>query len=297
MSPAAMHFASGNSFFTGLLLIAGAHFVAHADRARRPTLRRGTALILLVVGVLFVVLSSTPLPWWLNAGLLAAFQPLGVSLIRRADREVIPRSRRPWFAPAVFASAAAIAAIHEWNATRFQPPLGFASVVPIYVIGDSISAAGTDTAITAWPDLLRQAGRPVTNLARIGATARSASQQAEHIPAGPAVVHVLIGGNDFFGSTSAVEFETNLAKLLNQIAAPDRAIVVWELPLPPFHHTFGAAQRRQIAAVDGAIISKRVLARVLSTPPATVDGIHLSQLGQRAMANAALEFLPTTSSH
>jgi acyl-CoA thioesterase I len=295
MPPAAMHFASGNSFFSGLLLIAAAHLIVPGGCARHPRFHRGVAFILLIVGGLFVILSSTPLSWWIHVGLAASILPLCRSLLRMGGGPNSPRRSRPWPSFAGFTAIAAAAAICEWNATRFRPQPGFENDLPIYVIGDSISAASTDTAITTWPDLLRQNGQPVTNLARIGATAHSAIQQAQRIPPGPAVVHVLIGGNDFFGSTSAVQFETDFAGLLKQLAAPDRAIVVWELPLPPFHHAFGAAQRRQIAAVQGAIISKRILSRVLSTPGATVDGIHLSQLGQRAMAASALEFLPPGS--
>lgn len=296
MPPAAMHFASGNSFFSGLVLIAAAHLVFPGDRTLHQKLRGGVSLVLLIVGELFVVLSSTPQPWWLGAALVVAILPLSVSLGRATTRVVAGHVRRKRCTFAVFMGVASVSAFHEWNSTRFQPPPAFASGVPIYVIGDSISAAGTDAAVTAWPDLLRQAGRPVTNLARIGATARSAMQQAERIPAGPAVVHILIGGNDFFGSTTAAQFEIDLAALLIRVAAPDRAIVIWELPLPPFHHAYGAAQRRQVAAVDGAIVSKRALAHVLATPRATVDGIHLSPLGQQVMANIAVDFLPAEQS-
>jgi lysophospholipase L1-like esterase len=296
MSPAAMHFASGDSFFSGILLIVAAHFLAPGDRATHPRLRRGAAFVLLVVGAMFVVLSSTPLPAWIDAALVVAILPLGFVLIRTIDRSDASQRRKRWFSCCCFMGIALVAAIHEWNATRFRAPTAFADDLPIYVIGDSISAAGTDRAITAWPDVLRREGRPVINLARIGATASSAMKQARLIPSGPAVVHVLIGGNDFFGSTSAAEFESDLAELLQEIDAPKRAIVVWELPLPPLHHAFGRAQRRQIASFGAAIVSKRILSRVLSTPHATVDGIHLSQLGQQLMARAAIEFLPTSSS-
>ena len=49
----------------------------------------------------------------------------------------------------------------------------------------------------------------------------------------------------------------------------------------------GAAQRRQAAIYGIHLISKRDFARVLSTPGATIDGIHLSAQGAAAMAELA----------
>ncbi|WP_339688349.1 hypothetical protein [Gimesia maris] len=58
-----------------------------------------------------------------------------------------------------------------------------------------------------------------------------------------------------------------------------------ELPLPPFYHGFGRIQRRLAKKHDVKLVPKRVLLSILAGGDATLDSIHLSQIGQQKMAD------------
>ena len=78
----------------------------------------------------------------------------------------------------------------------------------------------------------------------------------------------------------------HLDALLGRLRGEGHLVVMFELPLPPFHAGFGAAQRRAARRHGVVLIPKRVLAGVLLTRGATFDTIHLSSTGHRLMAGA-----------
>ena len=57
-----------------------------------------------------------------------------------------------------------------------------------------------------------------------------------------------------------------------------------ELPLPPFANRFGMIQRRLARKHGIILIPKRTFVSVLTTPGATLDGIHLSPQGHLLMS-------------
>ena len=61
-------------------------------------------------------------------------------------------------------------------------------------------------------------------------------------------------------------------------------VLMMELPLFPFRGAFGSAQRSIAAKYDVAMLPKRCFTKVLGTKDGTLDGLHLSQKGQDAMA-------------
>jgi acyl-CoA thioesterase I len=155
----------------------------------------------------------------------------------------------------------------------------------LYIIGDSITA-GLGGKMETWPQLLAKS-RPVevVDLARMGATTASALQQADALPKDGGLVLLEIGGNDLLGTTSAADFERDLDRLLNQVCVPDRMVLMFELPLPPFYNEFGRAQRRLASNHGVILIPKRFLASVLTGPGATLDSIHLDRFGHEKMAD------------
>src|SRR5690606_429013 len=124
-----------------------------------------------------------------------------------------------------------------------------------------------------WSDVLRETWRyDVVNLSLPGATAKSAWQQAERIPAdAEALILLEIGGNDLLSGRPADEVRSDLHTLLERVVRSDRKILMMELPLPPWNVAYGRAQRELADEFGVGLITKRDFARVLSWPDATVD--------------------------
>jgi acyl-CoA thioesterase-1 len=126
----------------------------------------------------------------------------------------------------------------------------------------------------------------VVDLARAGADVWTAAAQAERLPSDGGLVLLEIGGNDLLGASSAREFERGLDRLLGRVVNPERLVVMFELPLPPFCNGFGVAQRQLAARYGVLLIPKRVLITVLTGDAATTDSLHLTAAGHERMATA-----------
>ncbi len=94
-----------------------------------------------------------------------------------------------------------------------------------------------------------------------------------------------IGGNDILLSPDPDSFADRLDELLADVTERADVVVMFELPLPPFFHAYGAAQRRLAQQYGVLLIPKRVLMGVLANGDSTLDSIHLSQEGHRLMAS------------
>jgi lysophospholipase L1-like esterase len=57
-----------------------------------------------------------------------------------------------------------------------------------------------------------------------------------------------------------------------------------ELPLLPFDNVYSIEQRRAASHHHVILIPRQYFVGVLSTPGATIDGLHLSRAGQRRMS-------------
>lgn len=232
-----------------------------------------------IVGIVFVALSATPLPLWfyaLWAGLLLA---LAISSQwKRPERRVQLTIRLATIA----LTAAAIALEIPW---QFKPSLSIDRQIPIYVIGDSISA-GIGGQEIHWPDMVQeQRNIRVVNLASAGSTISAARKQAMKIGDEQATVILEIGGNDLLGnSPSAATFEADWDGLIQELRRPGRTIVMFELPLPPMASEFGAAQRRLALKYDIPLVPKRILAGAICGSNNTLDSLHLSEQGHRYLA-------------
>ena len=79
--------------------------------------------------------------------------------------------------------------------------------------------------------------------------------------------------------------------LLKLATGPDRVVAMFELPLSPFTNRYGSTQRLLAREFGVILIPKKVLARIFTTSGATLDGIHLSDLGHRALAEQVAALL------
>jgi acyl-CoA thioesterase-1 len=103
------------------------------------------------------------------------------------------------------------------------------------------------------------------------------------------VVLLEIGGNDLLGGTTTTDFERDLDGLMTALRAPDRQLILFELPLPPFRHEYGYIQRRLSQKHQVALVPKRVFLGILAGGDSTLDSIHLSQAGHERMAECVWE--------
>jgi acyl-CoA thioesterase I len=284
MNPIALFFANGNAFLAGCAMIV----LACGGALCRAGPRAGIVWrIALVVGVIFIAVTSTPLPTYFHVlwglSVLAAWLRIGRP---QGARRVL------WITPAaaVLMTAWALA----WELPHYSmPTVPHALDGRLIVIGDSITAGVNDGSRT-WPALLRtDHGANVLDLSQPGMFLERAVSLARAIPpdqAGSAAV-LEIGGNDVFAGTTAEEFERDLDKLLALARARARVVVLLELPLPPFRNRIAAAQRRLAAKHGAVLVPKRLYTTVIGTSGATIDGLHLSQHGHQVMAAAMLRIL------
>lgn len=280
MNPVVLLLANGNAFFLGIALTAASllflNFVGHP-------LMRSLIRVTGILGVGFVLASSTPLSLWIYGFWITLW--LATWGIR--ERQVLFRYRVPVNAAFLLLSAGLclLEAPH-----RVSPRIPIAPGQSVYVIGDSISA-GMGTSERNWPDTLSDISRiRVINLAQPGATVASALSQAKEPIAPNSLVIIEIGGNDLFGNLPSHEFSNGLDLLLQSIGASHR-IAMFELPLLPFHNGYGTAQRNIAKKHNVILIPKKHLTAIIGTPENTLDGLHLSQKGHDALANAVLGWL------
>ena len=247
-------------------------------RSRPLKIVRNLAVL---IGGILVAISAVPLDCWLYV-LLATVTVIWLPV--------------EWFADAVgnkvLASARIAVAIVWLLALGQEVPFHFAPTLPalgkpaFFLIGDSVSAGMSDADKETWQKLLARAHDiDVRDFSRMGATVGSARKQAERIEDGRGLVLLEIGGNDLLGSTTADQYEERLDLLLADVCRLDRTVLMMELPLPPFANRFGMIQRSLARKYQVELIPRRTFICVLTTPGATVDGVHLSRMGHEMMAD------------
>ena len=274
--------AAGGTFLPGAALLALA-VAARAVFSRRWIAALSIAMT--VVGVVLIAISAEALAVWIYATWIActlAWLFRGLPRNTRLKRTIDLAELTITF------SAAAMAISYQLRPSL--PP----SIYPrLYIIGDSVSAGIGGEHGTTWP-LIVATDHPdvhVIDLSRAGATLASATRSLQSTPLADGLVFLEIGGNDLIGHASPDRFGQNLDALAQRLRGPGRQVVMLELPLFPFDNAYGLQQRR-IASKHGLLLIPRpCFTHVLATPGATVDGIHLSATGQRAMAQMVWEIV------
>jgi acyl-CoA thioesterase-1 len=267
------HIVSGQAFFTGIVLLI---LAAVSSTCTRPIFSRITVLSFLI-GTIAVVISSTAISYWWY-GIVVV-----VTLVWIASRFKPDWRRRSAYAVVAVWMIATMLELPY----HITPSLDPARTRTITVIGDSVTAGvgGEETSET-WPNLLaRQHQIAVQDISHMGETAASALKRAKSQSIESSVVVVEIGGNDVLGSTTSAQFAQDLDALLGHLAAADRQVIMFELPLPPFCNEFGRIQRTVAAKHNVILIPKRVFLSVIAGGDSTLDSIHLSQSGHQFMAD------------
>ncbi|GAK60810.1 hypothetical protein U27_00708 [Candidatus Vecturithrix granuli] len=282
MNPLTIHLANGNAFFLGLIFFitmsALGIFTAHPLYA---LISRNV----LILGALFVSLSSTPIPLW-----FAAFWAISLLWVLKhlyARQPGNHRRTRFVHASVILLSLAAAGLELPYHLT---PGILFDRNKTLVLIGDSISAGVENDGVhAAWPIIFRQQyGVRLIDLSYPGLTLQSALERLRQQDLSPyerPVFLLEIGGNDVLGDATAQQFSDDLHALLSFVSQTADTVIMLELPLPPFHHAYSKAQRRLAEAFRVTLIPKRFFAGVLGGRNATFDGLHLSQQGHQQMAD------------
>ena len=281
MNGLVFHLISGEAFFSGLVFVGlGIGITRQANKFLRRL-----SPVLLVLGILLVGLSTTPIPYWLY-GLLTALTVtwLIVPQHLRWRRWVLLGAGCGWF----------VAGVLEIP-YLFVPVVAPVPTRSLTIIGDSVTAGvGEEDGIETWPKIIAREHRlNVQDLSKMGATTDSAFKRVRTLKVDSPVVWLEIGGNDLLGSTTPAQYQEALESLLSHLAQPDRQIVMFELPLPPLCHDYGRVQR--VAAVKHGVklIPKRIFLSVLASGGSTLDSIHLSQEGHHRMAETVWGIIHT----
>ncbi len=298
------HITGGDAFFTGIVLLVVAVVLANRTKWQRT---RGGSLSL-IVAVLLIAASATPLPWWLY-GLLAAavIAWYGLLAARRAEQgnntaEGVtnaqvsspnePTGHRRLLLTAVLLLLIVAAAGWELR-WRFTPRVPLDDGGRLIILADSVTAGIGESEAVRWPELLadKNPSIEIDDRSKMGATVGSVLELVEERPLDEGVVLIEIGGNDLLGSTSIADFERDLDRLLALATADGRKVVMFELPLPPGSNSWGLVQRRLANQHGVSLIPKRRFASILLSGELTLDSIHLSQAGHERMARLMEEVL------
>ncbi|MGO8837082.1 MAG: SGNH/GDSL hydrolase family protein [Limisphaerales bacterium] len=275
MNPVVLQIASGNAFFIGM----GLTIVTFALRLWLGS--RVWVSVLTVgwlVGISLVVLSATPMSFWLYGLWFALCVAVRVAFNGRVSFQLKASTL------VAFAFLSLSLCLTELPYRWVQTVTVFNNQ-PVFVLGDSLSA-GIGGKERVWPTVLGDMSHlKVTNLARAGATVETALAEADGITAANSLVIVEIGGNDLLGHTDSRVFYRDLDNLLRKLKKGNHRIIMFELPLLPFWNAFGRDQRELAEKYGVTLIPKSCLAGVFGAKGATLDGLHLSQKGHNALAN------------
>lgn len=282
MNPIVYTIANGQSFFIGIALLLLAALAALQSRA----LVKRSATMAFLLGMIAVVVSSTTFPnWWYALAVVVTVAWIAACFRRRRQREMSYAFAGTW-----------LLATGLELPYHLLPTITPASSRAVTILGDSVTAGiGGDEKSETWPKILaREHGVDVQDLSHFGETAASALKRAKKHEINAPIIFLEIGGNDLLGSTSAEKFGVDLDALLQHLAAPNRQLVMFELPLPPFNHEYGRVQRMIAAKHRAKLIPKRVFLAVLADRAATLDTIHLSQAGHQRMADCVWAIVQPT---
>ncbi|HWX54729.1 MAG TPA: GDSL-type esterase/lipase family protein [Verrucomicrobiae bacterium] len=269
--------ASGDSLYVGaaLLLLA----IAASRHSAPPWL----LLLLRIISwfaLAMMVMAAPPFAWLVDGIFLAAF---GAWVLTSGQTVPLKQAKLHFAATVVLIALLTVLPAMEFS-HRSMPIVAGERQDHITVIGDSISY-GIGSKVT-WPSVMQETiGVSVNNLALPGATTADGIAMARKVGPEDRIVLVEIGGNDLLGGTPSNVFGDNLDAILSQVCKPGRTVVMFELPLLPHKIVFGHIQRRLSKKYGVYLIPKHFFTDVLGGPNATIDGLHLSDVGANRMAD------------
>lgn len=283
MNPILYPFVSGNTFFIGAFVLA---IVAALSFLSQSGVVRVMLRMIASIAVIGVAFSTAVVPGFLYTLWMIVLALWFVTM----SLEAAARSKAAHFLRGLLVFFTLLAIAFQMPHYR-RPSLPKESFDRFYLVADSISSGISQGEIT-WHELIRrERSIGVIDLSRPGETLRSSLSQAEKIPPGKALVVLEIGGNDLLSRSPLTEFEKDLETLFRIVCSPERTVVLFELPAPPFMTGYCRVQRSLAKRHGVFLIPRRIFARVLSGEGNTIDNLHLSNKGHRMMADEVWKVL------
>jgi acyl-CoA thioesterase-1 len=248
----------------------------------KNTLILSLARVTLLTGVVLVVLSAAPFSFWMY-GIFFALLVWAVFWPANGEGRA---GKFVYLLPLLLLLAQSFLMVGTEIRYSMQPKIPISKNDTLFVVGDSISI-GADPPGKNWTQLLGDLAMLKVRIFSFGgATVESSLDNARRINQDDALVILEIGGNDLLGGTRIPKFRADLEKMMALVCGPHRRVAMIELPLPPFDNRYGMVQRAVAREHGVTLIPKRILAGVMSTPGATVDGLHFSNTGHVLFARA-----------
>lgn len=156
---------------------------------------------------------------------------------------------------------------------------------PIVAFGDSL-VYGTGSSGGGFVRLLEpRIGRPIENLGRPGDTSAHALARLDTVLAlRPAVVIVLLGGNDFLGQLPHDTVYANLDTILGRLRADGAAVLLAGVRSGLLDDPF-AARFEELADRHGTAFVRDVLDGLWGDPALMADQIHPNDAGYQRIAD------------
>lgn len=280
MNYIALYFASGQSFFSGFaMIIAG---VALSWRDKSKALKAASRL-LMIIGGIFILISSTPFP----GVFFRIFAIAAIALLVGLEFESKTLAMTNHFLRIVVIFLCLYSIRLESRFRRMPTAVpGYGGYDKLFIIGDSLTAGIGYKGEKTWVDIIKEKNNfDVFSFASGGATLDDAVDRADLVFDKAAPVVLLIGGNDILRSVSSEQFMKNLDTVLTKLKARKRSVIMFELPLPPFHTGYGQAQRQMATKHKVTLIPKQVLSDLFRDPDNLHDGLHFSNQGHQKLAD------------
>lgn len=285
MNPLLMHFSSGNSLFSGCLLIILAvvlSFIKKESIALKISVN-----LLMLTGIIFIWLCSVP--FWLKSEWLMFFMVfifLVMFHFRLRMQELHLHILRGIIL--VLSLVFMIANLPYF----LLPDIPQKNYKKLYLIGDSISGGVGFKGEKTWHEyMVEKYNIEVVLMAHGGARVEDVFSYAEKIKDEDALILLEIGGNDILRRSSIRKYEKNLDRLLRLVSKPERTVLMFGLPVPPFHPEIVSIQRRLSAEYGVILIPRRYFASMLTGSENSHDGLHLSNQGHERMGDMTWEII------
>ena len=214
MNPVVLYFASGESLYSGAILLVLAIVVSPFLQNQRAMLLRN---IVAWVALAMIVMASPPFAWVTHAVFYVSF----ASWYLVSNLTTPPRTKvKVQIASAVILLLLLVTLSLSEYSHRAMPVIVGPPVDHLVVVGDSISS-GIDPRLPAWPVILQQmTGVPVKDLSRPGARTIEGQEMGREINSADHVVLIEIGGNDLLSDVPSKEFGHALDVLLLSVTVP-----------------------------------------------------------------------------
>lgn len=163
----------------------------------------------------------------------------------------------------------------------------------ILAFGDSLTEGVGAPDRSAYPaQLARLTGRTVVNAGVAGeTTAHGLARLPETIEThGPALMILLMGGNDVLRNQDLAEAKRNLGRMIEEAQAHDVAVVLVGVPEKSLFSQ-SAPLYQELAEEHGVVLVDDLIAGLLRRPGYKADAVHLNADGYRAMAERIAEVL------